>query len=110
MEFSLLWFEGEGWFLSYHCFDKYIKVAFFRGAKLKPMPPVESKSQDTRYFHIHEQDDVDEAQLADWIRQASLLPGEKCSFERRPKRALGGGISWQTIMRLQSLSMGGLPS
>jgi hypothetical protein len=52
-------------------------VAFFRGAKLKPMPPVESKSQDTRYFHIHEQDDVDEAQLVDWIRQASLLPGEK---------------------------------
>lgn len=69
--------KGEGWFLSYHCFDKYIKVAFFRDAKLKPMPPVESKSQDTRYFHIHEQDDVDEAQLADWIRQASLLPGEK---------------------------------
>jgi len=69
--------KGEGWFLSYHCFDKYIKVAFFRGAKLKPMPPVESKSQDTRYFHIHEHDDVDEAQLTDWIRQASQLPGEK---------------------------------
>lgn len=69
--------KEEGWFLSYHCFEIYIKVAFFRGAKLKPMPPVESKSQDTRYVHIHEQDDVDEVQLADWIRQASQLPGEK---------------------------------
>ncbi len=69
--------KGEGWFLSYHCFEKYIKVAFFRGAGLKPMPPVGSKSKDTRYFHIHEHDAVDEAQLADWIGQASRLPGEK---------------------------------
>ncbi len=69
--------KGEGWFLSYHCYEKYIEVAFFRGAKLTPMPPVESRSKDTRYFHIHEHDEVDEAQLADWIRQASRLPGEK---------------------------------
>lgn len=68
--------EGEGWFLSYHCFDKYIKITFFRGQSLKPIPPVSSKSGDTRYYHIHE-DDFDEAQFTDWVRQASALPGEK---------------------------------
>ncbi|AYQ29391.1 MULTISPECIES: DUF1801 domain-containing protein [unclassified Polaromonas] len=69
--------KGEGWFLSFHCFNKYIKVAFFRGLSLKPVPPVESKSQDTRYFHIHEGEPLDEAQLAAWVRQASQLPLEK---------------------------------
>jgi len=65
------------WFLSIHCFDAYIKVAFFRGAMLTPVPPVASKSGDTRYVHIHETDCVDEAAFADWIRQASAIPGEK---------------------------------
>jgi hypothetical protein len=69
--------EGQGWFLSFHCFDKYVKVAFFRGTALRPVPPVGSKSQDTRYFHIHEHDDLDEAQFAAWVKQASDLPGEK---------------------------------
>jgi hypothetical protein len=69
--------EGRGWFLSVHCFTNYVKVAFFRGLSLRPVPPVESKSQDTRYCHIHEGDPFDEAQLAAWVKQASELPGEK---------------------------------
>ncbi|AOF90453.1 DUF1801 domain-containing protein [Sinorhizobium sp. RAC02] len=69
--------EGEGWFLGYHCFAKYIKLTFFRGTSLDPVPPVASKTPETRYFHIHEDDDLDEAQLASWIRQASELPGER---------------------------------
>lgn len=69
--------DGEGWFLSYHCFAKYIKVAFFRGSSLDPVPPVSSKQKDVRYFHIHEEDEIDEAQFAEWVRQASELPGEK---------------------------------
>lgn len=69
--------EGEGWFLSYHCFAKYIKLTFFRGTSLDPVPPVASKTPETRYFHIHENDEFDEAQLAGWIRQASQLPGER---------------------------------
>jgi len=69
--------RGDGWFLAIHCFNKYIKLAFFRGAALQPVPPGESKTAQTRYFHIHENDPIDDAQLADWIRQASLLPGEK---------------------------------
>lgn len=69
--------EGQGWFLSLHCFNRYIKVAFFRGLSLRPIPPGESKSQDTRYFHIHEGDRLDETQLADWVKQASQLPGER---------------------------------
>lgn len=69
--------DREGWFLSYHCFTKYVKLTFFGGAGLRPAPPVKSKYEDVRYFHIHEDDEPDEAQLADWVKQASLLPGEK---------------------------------
>lgn len=69
--------EGDGWFLSLHCFAKYIKVAFFRGSSLQPMPPEKSKHEDVRYYHIREDDQFDEAQFADWVKQASLLPGEK---------------------------------
>jgi hypothetical protein len=69
--------EGQGWFLGIHCFTKYLKVAFFRGMSLRPVPPGESKSRDTRYLDIHEDDQLDEAQLAAWVRQASRLPGER---------------------------------
>lgn len=69
--------EGQGWFLSYHCFTKYIKVTFHNGASLRPPPPVESKHGDVRYFHIHEDDELDEKLMADWIKQASQLPGEE---------------------------------
>lgn len=69
--------EGQGWFLGIHCFNRYIKLAFFRGLSLRPVPPVESKSQDTRYFHIHEGDTLDEARLSTWVKQASALPGER---------------------------------
>ena len=69
--------EGQGWFLSVHCFTKYVKVAFFRGTSLRPVPPVESKQKQVRYLHIHEDDQFDEAQLAAWVKQASQLPGER---------------------------------
>jgi hypothetical protein len=67
--------EGQGWFLNFHCFNKYLKVAFFRGTSLRPVPPVESKNKEVRYFHIHEDDQLDEELVASWIRQASKLPG-----------------------------------
>jgi len=67
--------EGQGWFLSVHTFTKYVKVAFFRGTSLRPLPPGESKSPETRYLDIREHDRLDEAQLAAWIRQAAALPG-----------------------------------
>ncbi|AXA38539.1 DUF1801 domain-containing protein [Rhizobium leguminosarum] len=69
--------EGQGWFLGVHCFAKYIKVAFFRGTSLSPIPPGESKQKEVRYFHIHEEDQLDEAQFAAWVEQASQLPGER---------------------------------
>ena len=69
--------EAQGWFLDFHCFTKYIKVAFFRGASLRPVPPGESKQKDVRYLDIHEDDDLDEAQLAAWVKQASQLPGKQ---------------------------------
>lgn len=69
--------EGQGWFLSYHCFTKYLKVIFLNGSSLRPIPPVESKHPDVRYFHIHENDELDEEVVTDWIRQASELPGER---------------------------------
>lgn len=69
--------EGQGWFLGIHCFTHYVKVAFFRGASLRPVPPGSSRQKDVRYLHIHEGDRLDEAQLAAWVEQASRLPGEK---------------------------------
>lgn len=69
--------EGDGWFLSYHCFDRYVKLTFFRGTSLDPVPPVASKTPEVRYFHIHEDDAVDEALLESWIAQVSRLPGER---------------------------------
>ena len=67
----------QGWFLSFHCFTRYIKVTFFRGTSLDPVPPVGSKHKDVRYFHIHEGEDLDEALFAGWVKQASKLPGER---------------------------------
>jgi hypothetical protein len=67
----------EGWFLSFHCFNKYVKVTFFRGMSLRPVPTGESKVKDTRYLDIREDAELDEAQLTSWIKQASKLPGEK---------------------------------
>jgi hypothetical protein len=69
--------EGDGWFLGIHCYTKYVKVTFFRGALLQPIPPGESKSQDTRYLNIHEDDSLDEAQFIRWVKQASQLPGQR---------------------------------
>jgi hypothetical protein len=67
--------EGQGWFLSYHCFTKFVKVAFFQGTSLRPIPPGESKPANVRYLDIHENDQFDEVLLASWIKQASELPG-----------------------------------
>ena len=70
--------EGQGWFLSFHCFTKYIKVAFFRGTSLRPVPPGASKQKEVRYLDIHEDEKLDEELVASWIRQASELPGAEC--------------------------------
>lgn len=68
--------EDQGWFLSFHCFTKYVKVTFLRGASLRPLPPGESKHKEVRYLDIYE-DGLDEAQLVRWVKQASKLPGER---------------------------------
>jgi hypothetical protein len=67
--------EGQGWFLSFHTFADYVKVAFFRGTSLQPLPPGESKQKEVRYLDLHEDEPIDEAQLATWIRQAATVPG-----------------------------------
>ena len=67
--------EGQGWFLSFHTFTKYVKVTFFRGTSLRPVPPGESKHKEVRYLDIHEDEPLDEAQFMSWIRQAAALPG-----------------------------------
>jgi hypothetical protein len=66
--------EGQGWFLGFHCLTKYIKIAFFKGSQLKPLPPEASKNEEVRYFHIHE-GDWDEKQFVRWVKQASRIPG-----------------------------------
>jgi hypothetical protein len=65
------------WFMSFHCFETYVKVAFFKGASLVPAPPGPSKQKNVRYLDIHEGDWLNEVQLIDWVKQASLLPGER---------------------------------
>lgn len=67
--------EGQGWFLGIHCLTNYVKVAFFRGTSLSPLPPIESKQKEVRYLHIYEGDQFDEKLLMSWIKQASELPG-----------------------------------
>ncbi|MER9725213.1 MULTISPECIES: DUF1801 domain-containing protein [unclassified Mesorhizobium] len=69
--------EGDGWFLSLHCFTRYVKVAFFRGTSLDPVPPGRSRQKEVRYLDIHEGEEIDEARFASWVKQASRLPGEK---------------------------------
>lgn len=69
--------EEGTWFLSFHCFARYVKVAFFRGVALDPVPPVGSKQPEVRYLHIQEGEALDEALIMDWVSQASRLPGER---------------------------------
>lgn len=67
----------QGWFLNFHCFTNYVKVAFFDGASLRPVPPGKSKQKNVRYLDVHEHDRLDEDQIAEWVRQASQLPGAR---------------------------------
>ena len=69
--------EDRGWFLAFHCFTKYVKVTFLNGDSLRPLPPVDSRQADVRYFHIHKRDEPDEDLLVSWLEQASGLPGEE---------------------------------
>jgi hypothetical protein len=67
--------KDQGWFLSFHMFTNYVKVTFFRGSSLRPMPPGASKHEEVRYLDLREHDELNEAQIAGWIRQAADLPG-----------------------------------
>ncbi len=69
--------EGNGWFVAYHCLTKYVKVSFFKGTSLTPVPPVSSKQAEVRYVHIFEGDELDQALFTSWIQQAAALPGER---------------------------------
>lgn len=70
--------EGRGWFVAFHCITRYVKVTFFRGAALRPVPPVASKLEHVRYFHIHEHDELDVKLVTKWIQAAAKLPGDTC--------------------------------
>lgn len=67
--------ESNGWFIGVHAFTRFLKVSFFKGTSIVPVPPVASKSDQVRYVHIFEHARPDDAQMASWIRQASALPG-----------------------------------
>lgn len=68
--------EGQGWFASFHCFTRYVKVTFLNGGSLEPPPPVSSKHDEVRYLHVSEDEPLDVDQFTEWIRQAATLPGE----------------------------------
>ena len=67
--------EDEGWFTSFHCLTKYVKVTFFNGASLSPQPPIEAKDENARFLHVFEDDEIDEELFGSWLRQAAELPG-----------------------------------
>ena len=69
--------EGEGWFLSFRCYTKYVQLQFMRGTSLDPVPAKESKHPEVRYLDIHEDDELDEAQLRAWMERSAELPGER---------------------------------
>ena len=69
--------EGNGWFLSYHCFTRYVRVTWLNGSSLDPPPPGESKHERVRYLDLHEDDEFDDERVASWIRQAAALPGDE---------------------------------
>lgn len=69
--------EGQGWFLAFYCYRRYVQVTFLNGAQLEPMPPKPSKVQNVRYLDIHEDDDLAEVPLVSWIEQAADLPGQR---------------------------------
>ena len=80
--------ENQGWFLTFHVFTRYVKLGFFRGTSLRPVPPGESKGKEMRYLDIHEDDELNEKQLAAWIRQAASIPGWDGGSPR-----LNGGVA-----------------
>jgi len=67
--------DEHGWFLSYHCFTRYIKVTFFNGSALDPEPPISGKDENARSYHVNEGEDIDEQQFVAWVRQSAGLPG-----------------------------------
>jgi hypothetical protein len=87
--------EGRGWFLGLHSYTRYVKLAFFRGASLRPTPPGPSKDPNTRYLDVHEDDELDEQQLSSWLKQAAALPGwifgdkSASSSRTRPRKSAG---------------------
>ena len=66
--------EGQGWFLAFAAFQRHIKFTFFKGAALKPEPPV-GGSKEARSLDVRESDEIDEKQLVSWIKQAASIPG-----------------------------------
>ena len=87
--------KDQGYFLGIHCLTTYVKVGFFSGTSLRPMPPVESKTKGTRYFHIHEGDDFDDKQFAAWVKHASKLPARN-SEETTTMTAMKKSVSAAT--------------
>ncbi|WP_431257116.1 DUF1801 domain-containing protein [Roseateles chitinivorans] len=69
--------DGTTWFLGIHVMTRYVKVAFFNGKSLDPMPPVDSKTANARYLHVSEKEPLDESAFVAWVKAASAIPGEK---------------------------------
>jgi len=96
--------EGQGWFITFHCVTKYVKVCFFQGSFLDPVSPVSSKHKDVRHVHIFESEQLNMKQRATWMRLASKLPGETCcsEFERAASSRIGANkLKWFSFHRVQ---------
>ena len=100
--------EGKGWFLSFHVFTRYVKVTFFRGTSLRPLPPGTSTHKDVRYLDIHEDDEIDDAQVASWVKQAAALPGWDPSA---PRESTQKKTDWRkdTLAHMRMLILDAVP-
>ena len=97
--------DGQGWFLAFHVFTKYVKVTFFRGASLRPLPPGASKDKDVRYVDLREGDDVDTPQMSSWVKQAAALPGWITNQPARADQKPGKDWRGETLARMRALIM-----
>ena len=87
--------EGHGWFLATHCFTHFVRITWFQGQALKPIPPGPSKDLNARYLDIREAGIEDEKQLVSWIKQAASLPGWFSHAQQKaPKSTPNPEVAW----------------
>ena len=102
--------DGQGVFLGFHTYTRYVKVTFFNGISLRPVPPG-GTGKEARWIDIHE-GDLDEAQMTAWVKQAAALPGwvpgqpAIAPRKPRPARSKAGATRKRASLRIDQPGRG----